>query len=57
MEGDRSECGRISRHPPSLQLLLLAEGHTLYYGDAHVCPQWFERVGQPVPFGEKEDEI
>ncbi|KAG1675510.1 hypothetical protein FOA52_001810 [Chlamydomonas sp. UWO 241] len=33
------------------KLLLLAEGKTVYYGDAHVAPHWFARYGQPVPFG------
>ncbi|GAX76515.1 hypothetical protein CEUSTIGMA_g3961.t1 [Chlamydomonas eustigma] len=33
------------------KLLLLSEGYTVYYGDAHVCSHWLAKYGQPVPFG------
>ena len=33
------------------KLLLLAEGHAIYHGDAHMAAQYFESVGYKVPFG------
>lgn len=33
------------------QLLLLSEGHALYYGDGFTSAQWFADLNVPVPFG------
>lgn len=31
--------------------MLLSEGHVMYYGDAKSVVTWFDRLGQPCPFG------
>lgn len=33
------------------KLLLLSEGHVLYYGDARQAVPWFRRMGQRLPYG------
>lgn len=33
------------------KLMLLSEGHVMYYGDAKSVVTWFDRLGQPCPFG------
>lgn len=33
------------------KLLLLSEGRTMYYGDAHASAAWFGEAGYPIPFG------
>ncbi len=33
------------------KLILLSEGHTLFYGDAHAAAKWLGLHGYPVPFG------
>lgn len=33
------------------KLMLLSEGHALYYGDASCADGWFAHQGQPLPYG------
>ncbi len=33
------------------KLLLLAEGHPLYYGSADQVVHWFNHLGFPLPYG------
>lgn len=33
------------------KLLLLSEGHTMYYGNAHLAVDWFNKLGQTLPYG------
>ncbi|GIL87008.1 hypothetical protein Vretimale_14202 [Volvox reticuliferus] len=33
------------------KLMLLAQGHLMYYGDAQCVAVWFKMLGQPCPFG------
>jgi len=33
------------------KLMLLSEGHVMFYGDAHAAAHWFGEHGAPVPFG------
>jgi hypothetical protein len=42
---------RVEACISSLQLLLLSEGRTMYYGDAHVAADWFSMCQAPVPYG------
>jgi hypothetical protein len=36
--------------------MLLSDGRTMFYGDAHAAADWFRLLGQPVPFGESRAE-
>ncbi|GMH34285.1 hypothetical protein BSKO_02119 [Bryopsis sp. KO-2023] len=55
-EGGRAIITTI--HQPSSRLyqqldtlMLLSEGHTMYYGDAKLVMGWFQKLGQPLPLG------
>ena len=55
-QGGRSIVTTI--HQPSSRLyqqldtvLLLSEGHVMYYGAAHMAMDWFEHMGYPCPPG------